>query len=177
MKQLHPKAVWLFFIKYLIFATLALFFFGQLFFAAFSLFATLKPGVLWEQNNPLIVFSIWVGSFLVVAPLIAYFFAKLSYRFYRYELLEEGFRKESGIIWKHYTTIPYDRIQNVDIYRGILDRILELSDLHIQTAGSSGYGRSGGGAEGKLPGIDPKIAEQLRDDLIHRARGTKNQGL
>ena len=78
-------------------------------------------------------------------------------------------------------TIPYDRIQNVDIYRGILARLLGLSDLNIQTAGMSAiinrYGVSGGGAEGRLPALSREVAEQLRDELIQRARQSKNQGL
>ena len=88
---------------------------------------------------------------------------------------EDVFKKESGVIWKKYVSIPYERIQNVDIYRGVFARILGLSDLHIQTAGASvvSYGRgglAGVGAEGRLPGIGKDVAEKLRDGLIKRAK-------
>ena len=76
---------------------------------------------------------------------------------------------------------PYERIQNVDIYRGIFTRLLGLSDLQIQTAGMSAtigrYGAFGVAAEGRLPGISKEEAETLRDELIRRARGHKNQGI
>ena len=121
---------------------------------------------------------------LIAIPilLIIYFiWAKLTYNSYRYELTDIGFKKESGVIYKKYVTIPYDRIQNVDIYRGILARILGLSDLQIQTAGSSAivsrYGTGGMNAEGVLPGISREVAEQLRDELIQRSRQSRNQGL
>ena len=88
------------------------------------------------------------------------------------------------MIWKKYVTIPYERIQNVDIHRGLIARLLGLSDLNIQTAGAStmvyrGRGGGGFGAEGRLPGISCEIAEQLRDELVKRSRQfrTINQGL
>lgn len=101
----------------------------------------------------------------------------MSYKYYRYELREDGFRKELGVIWKKYTTIPYDRIQNVDIYRGVIDRILGLSELHIQTAGMSGFGQWGALSEGRLPGLLPETAEKLRDELIKRVRNSKGQNV
>ncbi|MBP9832441.1 MAG: PH domain-containing protein, partial [Candidatus Pacebacteria bacterium] len=107
--------------------------------------------------------------------------AKLSYHYYRYELTDLGFRKESGVIWKKYVTIPYARIQNVDINRGILARLLGLSDLHIQTAGASAsisrYGMAGISAEGRLPGVSKADAEVLRDELVKRASGSLGQGV
>lgn len=111
---------------------------------------------------------------ILVLLVSSFVWAKLTYHFYRYELTDSGFRKELGVIWKVYVTIPYDRIQNVDIYRGILARLLGLSDLQIQTAGISGMVAS----EGRLPGLSREVAEQLRDEIIQRARQLRgNQGL
>lgn len=119
---------------------------------------------------------------LLILILLLYVWAKLSYRFYRYELTDDGFKKELGVIYKKYVTIPYERIQNVDIYRGILARILGLSDLNVQTAGASAqvtrHGVFGAGAEGRLPGLLHEDAEKLRDELIKRAKhSSSNQGL
>jgi len=107
---------------------------------------------------------------------ISYIWAKLSYRFWRYDFTEDAIKIEKGVIWKKYISIPYERVQNVDIYRGILARIFKLSDLHIQTAGYSGYGKYGMGTEGRLPGLDIQTAEQLREELVKKVKGTK-QGL
>ena len=120
--------------------------------------------------------------FIIPTFLVSCFvWAKLTYHFYRYELLDTGFRKESGVIYKKYVTIPYGRIQNVDINRGILARILGLSDLNIQTAGASAtvsrYGLMGAGGEGRLPAVSMATGEQLRDELIQRTLQSKNQGL
>lgn len=176
MKQLDPKAVWLFFVSFFLRWFFFLFIFG--FYAAIFIFDIGKSEGI---GNLLSGFVKWS---LIITPLLIVFFfvwAKLTYHFYRYELREDGFRKELGIIWKKYVTIPYDRIQNVDIYRGVVARLLGLSDLHIQTAGMSAqvsrYGSRGLGAEGRLPGLSREVAEQLRDELIRRARHSTNQGL
>jgi membrane protein YdbS with pleckstrin-like domain len=115
---------------------------------------------------------------LIPIPYLAfcYFWAGLSYRFWQYELTENALRIEKGVIFKKYISIPYERIQNVDIYRGILARLLGLSDLQVQTAGYSGYGKHGMMTEGRLPGLDTKVAEELRDKLVGKIKGTK-QGL
>jgi len=161
-QQLDPKAVWLFFLRWV---------FVFLFTAIWIGLAALSDAATRALGVGLLVFL----GILVVA----FIWAKLTYHFYRYELREEGFRKEMGVIFKKYVTIPYGRIQNVDIYRGILARILGLSDLNIQTAGmSTQVGKFGGGsAEGRLLGISRETAEQLRNELINRSRQTRGQGL
>ncbi|KKU15675.1 MAG: Membrane-flanked domain DUF304 [Candidatus Giovannonibacteria bacterium GW2011_GWB1_45_9b] len=174
MQQLDPKSVWLFFI-------------GSILGWLISIIILAIYGVVilsdLDKGTPSFGFLNWLW---VVIPALLIFFwiwAKLTYHFYRYELREDGFRKELGVIWKKYVTIPYDRIQNVDIYRGVIARILGLSDLNIQTAGASAqvsrYGTWGLGAEGRLPGLSREVAEQLRDELVRRAKQlrTTNQGL
>ena len=113
--------------------------------------------------------------FLVI---ISFIWSRLMYKYYLYEVRDDGFRKEQGVISKKYTTIPYERIQNDDIYRGLMARILGLSDLHIQTAGASvSFSKYGAGSEGRLQGLSPEVAEQLRDELIRRAKGNNQQGV
>jgi len=165
MHHLDPKAVWIFFINSFVIWIVVFLFFG----AQTIVF-------IGQLSGGFGVFG-YVTSFVIMLILfciLSYTWAKLSYRFYKYELIEDGFRKEHGVIWKKYITIPYDRIQNVDIHRGVFARILKLSDLHIQTAGSSSNTKH---SEGRLPGLSRENAETIRDELISRARQSKNQGL
>lgn len=180
MKQLDPKAVWFFFFSF-VFRAFPMLIFFCIIFAQIFLFNYFGPKV--SNNGGEFMFAL-ISFWWVLIPaflILCFAWAKLTYRFYKYELLDTGFRKESGVIYKKYVTIPYDRIQNVDINRGILSRILGLSDLNIQTAGSSvvmsRYGAMGVGAEGRLPAVSMVVGEQLRDELIERARKSKNQGL
>lgn len=169
MNKLHPRAVWSFFFQYLLLSFFCLFMIALTFVAPIisailkNTFFTFLPGFL-------------VISFLIIWISLSYIFAKLSYKYWKYQLAETSIRIEKGVIWKKYISIPYNRIQNVDIYRGIIARLLGLSDVHIQTAGYSGQRRPGFASEGRLPGLDIPVAEQLRDDLISKIKGP-SQGI
>lgn len=120
------------------------------------------------RNMPLMLFGM-----LIVSALTSIVWAFLWYENYRYELSTEGFKKELGVVSKRYVTIPYHRIQNVDIVRGPLQRMLGISDVRIQTAGSSTPAVSGSlhsDAEGTIPGVSHEEAEKLRKELIERAK-------
>jgi uncharacterized membrane protein YdbT with pleckstrin-like domain len=177
MKQLDPKAVWLFFFGFVLRSFIPIIFLSI--WASTFLSGFAKD--LYNSNEFSFSFLNWLWIIIPLFLVLCFIWAKLTYYFYRYELIETGFRKESGVIYKKYVTIPYDRIQNVDIHRGILARLLGLSDLNIQTAGfSATIGRNGIGgtnAEGRLPATSKEVAEQLRDELIQRACQSKNQGL
>lgn len=173
MKQLDPRAVWLMFFRSIL----------GLFFGIFILGMSLAIVVFGSssESDRLFWFAYlnWLWVVIPLCLIFSFVSAKLTYHFTRYELTDMGFRKESGIISKKYVTIPYDRIQNIDIYRTLLARILGLSDLHIQTAGMSAVAGHGATAisEGRLLGLSQETAEQLRDELIQQMRQTKNQGL
>ncbi len=165
MKQLDPKAVWFFFIT----SSFSGFLVGVLV-SLSGLSAFSDPSFIdGSFGEGVLNIAKWIFLLYII---ISYVFSKLTYKYYRYELREDGFRKESGIIWKKYVTIPYDRLQNVDINRGLLARILGLSDLQLHTAGAGGVAMG----EGRLPALSKEVAEQLRDELIARSRAARSQG-
>jgi uncharacterized membrane protein YdbT with pleckstrin-like domain len=168
MKQLHPNAVWSFFLTYFLVVSMVM--------VPFAVPFSLAPkDELYEEMPYVFAFFVenWVWVAYLPLVLLGYVWAQLSYKYYKYELRQDGFRKEYGVISKRYVTIPYERIQNVDIIRNPVSRILGLSDLQVQTAGMSGVAL----VEGRLPAIDPQEAEKLRDELIKRARKGGSQGL
>lgn len=177
MQNLDKKAVWLFFFRSVFKVTLLAVFLGfwsrswDLFGGAWR-FA--DEGIGYMAPTPESIIS-KILLFLIIFLIISFAWSKLVYYFYKYQLTELGFKKESGVIYKRYVTIPYDRIQNVDIHRSLLARLLRLSDLRIQTAGATGATYAG--AEGRLPGLSPSVAESLRDELVKRASESRTQGL
>ncbi|MBP9832442.1 MAG: PH domain-containing protein, partial [Candidatus Pacebacteria bacterium] len=108
MKQLDKKAVWLFFLSS-VSSTLIF----SLIFVGWTLFAVFEDSFI--GGNVLSTMLGWLILVVAVFTVLSFIWAKLSYHYYRYELTDLGFRKESGVIWKKYVTIPYARIQNVDI--------------------------------------------------------------
>jgi membrane protein YdbS with pleckstrin-like domain len=175
MKQLHPKARTLLFLTYLL--KMSLFLLALTIVGLITLFGIQADA----EVSSSVAFMKWLWLPVdILAVLFAWFWAKLVYDNYRYEIAPEGFKSEYGVISKKYVTIPYERIQNVDIYRGIIYRIMGLSDVQIQTAANKivhtggRHGRIKSVAEGRLPGIDKEEAEKLREDLSKRARESKS---
>ena len=172
MKQLDPKVIWIFFFGNFLRAIVIIIFFS-------GFISSIVEMIMYGDTIDAIT-GTWLVIFLLLTIVLIgllYAWARLSYSNYKYELTEDGFRKESGVIYKKYTTIPYEKIQNIDIHRGILARILGLSDLQIQTAGASAtytsFSIGGGAAEGRLPGLSQEDAEQLRNELIQRSKTAK----
>ena len=156
-QKLQPNVVWIFFLRIVVVNFIL------------SSVAFLRIGItLFEKvSTGLIVWLIYM--FVVV--IVAWFWARLSYDRYFFEFKDVAFYQERGVLYKNYISIPYNRIQNIDIHRGILDRMLGLSRLIIQTAGHSRFG-----SEGSLPGLSPEYAEKLRTDLMSHARQLKKEG-
>ena len=171
-RLLHPKAVQLFFIRGV---------FIWLFIAVFvapSIFLTMFSDDAGTAAFAVIAFLIFIG----VTTSGSYIWAKYSYKFYKYELTENEFKKELGVIRKKYVTIPYDRIQNIDMHRGIIDRLLGITGLDLQTAGSSGSssrrrGMFRGEAEGYIPGLAHEDAEALREEIMSHVKETSGHGV
>lgn len=136
--------------------------------------------MLQAETNPDSSSTVGLTLWLILVLLAmtgSYVWARLVYNFYHYELREDEFRKEYGVLNKKYASIPYDRIQNVDISRNLLQRIFGISEIRIQTAGQSGEVS----AEGRLPGLSKEDAEDLREILLdisqNRRSTTRQDGL
>jgi len=151
MQKLHPLALWLFILRSIG---------GIVFFIVLGGYLV-RSG--YVSLPTAIIGVILIAIFYII-------FAILSYQNYRYEFTTEGFKKEYGVIYKRYVSIPYERIQNIDVHQGIIARLLGLADLQIQTAGSSAFGM----AEGRLPGLSMNEAQRLREELLTRMRTTRS---
>jgi uncharacterized membrane protein YdbT with pleckstrin-like domain len=178
LQKLHPRVIWIWLIHYI----LSLIFFSiflSLFLGPFVFIKqfTKTPegfvgeGSLWEFILS-DVLKLWIVIFLILMAW-GFIWCFLSYKFYRYQLTDLSLKIERGVIYKRYVSIPYERVQNVDIYRSLLERILGLSSIYIQTAGSSFGAHPAISTEGRLPGLDVKIAEEIREELIKRTKGSK----
>jgi len=165
--KLHPGAKWSF--------RLAAYL-GIIFPMLFILF--FLTGLIGEISSfGVVLIVIIIG--LILAVIFGEIFARMAYNRWFYEFTPDALRIEKGIIWKRYKSIPYERVQNVDIHRGILARILGFSTLDIQTAGYGGFGGRGGRprAEGHIPAVTPEAAEKIREFLIKKIKGKKSGGL
>ena len=172
MKRLGSKAANYLFIKRVLPALIGLIIMLQFIAVMYSVFVI----EISQDPYPFVGegFVLFTALFFIAFVIaMTYVWSRLEVHFYRYDVTDLGFVKEHGIINKRYVTIPYEKIQNVDIDRSIFARIAGVSDIMIQTAGYAGFSSRGGAQrvpEGYLPGLPPDVAEELRDTLIRRAR-------
>ncbi|WP_289021416.1 PH domain-containing protein [uncultured Salegentibacter sp.] len=75
-----------------------------------------------------------------------------------YAVREKDIVYKRGFIFNKTTIVPFNRVQHVSISRGVWDKILGISNLNIFTAGGSG-------SDITIPGLDPKMALQLKEAL------------
>src|SRR3989344_9324886 len=153
MNKLHKGARWHFrFTAYLILIFL-------LFFVAWFILPAiiiLFKFIVGEFSVLTILLSIFVYFLLIL--IVGEIYTRLAYNRWFYEFTDDGLRLERGIIWKRYSNIPYERVQNVDVHRGVIARIFGFSSVLIQTAGYSAQAY----AEGVIPALGIDQAEQIR---------------
>jgi putative membrane protein len=130
----------------------------------------LHPAVLavWAARSAfsLVILLLVAGIVGVVA--LGIFLALLlgmgiRYLRFRWRLDPDAVVIEEGFFVRKRRVIRRERIQSVDLERGILHRLLGVVEVRIEAIG-------GAGTEGKLAAVDPTLAESLRRILLARGR-------
>jgi len=177
-KQLHPGAKWLFRISGYVGALFFMFFMSWFLIPIISVFSVLLSGGKMGVEAFIVGAIIGIPLYLVLIIVLAEIYARMSYNRWFYEFTEDNLKIERGIIWKKYSNIPYERVQNVDITRGIIARLCGFSSVNIQTAGFSYTGRGMPSSEGYIPAVMPEDAEKIREFLMKKiTKKGRGQGL
>ena len=85
------------------------------------------------------------------------------YRRFEYELTAETFDIRSGVFGRREREIPLRRIQNVDISQNIVQRVLGIAELRLETAGASG-------SEAHLKFVGEERAGDLQQEISRLRR-------
>lgn len=127
-----------------------------LFFLLFPALPFLLELIIQEQ------FQFWyfyIYYFIItVFYVIGLIVIKLGFPKKGYALRKKDIVYRSGFFIHNITTVPYNRIQHIEIRQGIISRWYGLSKLKIYTAGGYGSGLY-------INGISPETAQQLKDYL------------
>jgi putative membrane protein len=163
-RQLSPKTVWLFFLSdftSLVFPALI----AISGIAAFSIYIGIHARLHIREMFILPgAFAAVISVIFIIPPsLLSLIWNYLWWRSFRYYITPQEIQVEKGVINRKFTAVPYSRVQNIDIYRSLLHRLLGLSSLSIQTAGKSGVA----GAELTIPGLLARDAESLREEVLN----------
>jgi membrane protein YdbS with pleckstrin-like domain len=136
---------------------------GYVVFAVIAIVVTSIPALV-SQLTPL-----WlIPAAVLVIMIIVIAFVPRRVRSIGYQLRDDDLLFRRGILFQRFVSVPYGRMQLVDISRGPVSRALGLSDLRFVTAAaSSGVA---------IPGLPINDAEALRDRLVALAE-TRRVGL
>ncbi|MCU4925164.1 PH domain-containing protein [Halobacteria archaeon AArc-dxtr1] len=85
---------------------------------------------------------------------------------FEYEVTADTFDVSSGVFSRRSREIPYHRIQNVDLRQGVLQRLLGLATLSVETAG-------GGATEATLNFVSQSEATRLQRDIRRRTASAR----
>ncbi|WP_120242655.1 PH domain-containing protein [Halopiger aswanensis] len=118
------------------------------------------------------VFEPIQGSWTAVAAPLG-FLLGLSYGvayYYRfgYQITEDTVDVASGVFARRSREIPYGRIQNVDIRQGVVQRLLGVAVVSIETAG-------GGETEATLSVVGEDEADRLQAEIRRRTASVKDR--
>lgn len=131
----------------------------------------LSIGLRYLKNLPSTLFALpafvtyvsdaGMGNFLLIAAvvgIVVLLLNWLAWSRFRYGVGAHEIVIESGVLHRNRRSIPFERIQDVDIERGPLERILGLAKVRIETGGSAGD-------EGTLDSLSNADADALRTAL------------
>ncbi|MFX0056932.1 MAG: PH domain-containing protein [Candidatus Heimdallarchaeota archaeon] len=144
---------------------------------AFYLLYTFDPEVNFEFFIILTILCIVIPYIAIV--LITWIYSAAYVRSFSYKVQESNIIINHGVFTKARVTIPYRRIQNINITNGVFDRMFKIFTIKIETAGHSAVSKGtktrGIGPEGYIPGLeDPYIIENKIKEMISKFTTTSN---
>ena len=135
-------------------------FVGTLVFGVVVVAVTSLPALL-SHNGYLFA----IPATLAVVFLISLILVPRRVRSIGYQLRQDDLLFRRGLMFQRFVSVPYGRMQLVDINRGPLDRAVGLSELKFVTAAA---------ATGvTIPGLIAADAEELRDQLVALAESRR----
>jgi uncharacterized protein len=125
----------------------------------------LVPLLLLGTLTGVLAFDGWgwvIGlGLLVLLAVSLLWYQPARYARWRWCLTDLALELRRGVVVHQQETVPYFRIQQIDVIQGPVDRLLKLAALQVTTASASG--------SVALPGIPAADAPQVRAELLARA--------
>lgn len=115
-------------------------------------------------------YSFYLFVFIGMISLWSIFYSGIAFKYMGYAIREKDISFKSGWLWRHMTTVPFNRVQHCDIKQGLIDRRFGLSRLTIYTAG-------GQSTDLMIPGLLPDTAERLRGFILSSTEQSADEGL
>ncbi|WP_049980176.1 PH domain-containing protein [Halolamina rubra] len=111
---------------------------------------------------------LWVSGLVIAVPLAVFVFLTwwipAFYRTAAYRLTDDEIEYRRGVFFQQKTTVPYNRITNVNAAQGPIQRLVDAGSVGIHTAGYAGQT----GAELTITGVSDY--EEIKDQVLTKVR-------
>lgn len=121
-------------------------------------------GGAWAAGGHMARMLGWIVVLLVIPSVL---WAVAEYLRFRYRVTGTSLVLDSGVWRREHRVIPLARIQNIDLKRNVLQRMLGVAELHVETAG-------GESSEAALSVLGMREADALRSHLLELRAGAED---
>lgn len=139
-----------------IFAFRAFKLFKEFFFIFLGLGISLSRGSVSEHIHPSLI-----ALAVVILLMSILVFAILKYLHFKFYITKDAFHLNTGIINKESHVIPKSKIQNVYIKQNVLQQLIQVVSLKIETAGDSK-------SEIEIAALNEVVAKQIKEQLFQK---------
>lgn len=109
----------------------------------------------------------WLPGLVIVAALLQVGIAPIwRYRVHRWEVSADVVYTRTGSLDREWLLVPVSRIQTVDTEQGLLERLLGLATIKINTASHAG--------SSEVSGLPAALATRLAEELARRAHALRD---
>lgn len=111
----------------------------------------------WALGGPLVAVAVLAVAAAAVAAGV-WWWTAMVWRAWQFRIGTEALHLRHGVIVRRESTIPFHRVQHIDVEAGPLERRLGLTTFVLRTASAS--------SDSAVPGIDVAEAEALRHRVL-----------
>ncbi len=112
-------------------------------------------------------------SIIILVLLGSYIYQKIWFKNFHFQFSDKSGIIKSQVIALSSSYVYYDRIQNINVTQGIVERIFGLFSVTIETAAESGNKEKRAGL--RIPGLSSSGADKIKDFLLAKIDFYKNR--
>ncbi|UTW58121.1 PH domain-containing protein [Kordiimonas sp. SCSIO 12603] len=128
----------------------------------FTILAIIPAVINWFVADGWLLTQWWFYVLWLLLTLSPFIWAPMVAKSRGFSMREKDIHYRSGLIWKKTVSLPYNRIQHVEIESGPLERIFKLTTLKFFTAG-------GAMSDMKIPALEFERSSKLRAFVMEKA--------
>jgi putative membrane protein len=123
-------------------------------------------GILTSSGGSDVIAPVFIIGFVVLGLVASAAWEVARYQRYVYDLTPDTFDIRSGVFSRREREIPYERVQNVDIAQNVVQRIVGIAEVRLETAGGSS-------TEASLRFVSRSEADRLQEEVSRRKRSAE----